>query len=437
MKTYLIIFILILAALLFVKIFILNQVTSPLVVQTGDEFNFYIISDPHYMSRKLYDDGEAFKSFLQSGDKIFQYSVELLDAFYEDVMINKPNFVVIAGDLTCSGTKESHMDFANKLKKLEDEGISVYVVPGNHDIQSEKAMYYFGDKASKAKSITKEEYLKTYSKFGYDDAVSFDENSLSYLTKPTEDIWLLMLDSTIENEPQGGYLKKETLEWIRECSNLAKTDNSKMIVVMHHSLMDHSKIINENYTINNSDEALDVLHNSGVEIVLTGHIHLQDIKSNQIDGSKLFDIATSSLVVYPHQYGEMTFNPDKGYEYKTIKLNIEQYAIKHKLTDPNLINFNDFSAEFFVTKCCKNQKKCVEGLSQLNEKEKEEVFKVVSEMNRMYFAGYRNEALEELTKTDGFKYLEKLPTCQIKNYVMAILNDEMTNNNILYVPIKK
>jgi len=437
MKTYLIVIVLILAALLFVRIFVLNQVISPAVIQTGEEFNFYIISDLHYMSRKLYDDGEAFKRFLQSGDKIFQYSVELLDAFYEDVLINKPNFVVIAGDLTCNGTKESHMDFANKLQKIENEGISVYVVPGNHDIQSENAMYYFGDITSKAKSVTKEEYIQTYSKFGYDDAVSFDENSLSYLAKPTEDIWLLMLDSTIENEPQGGSLKNGTLEWIHECSNVAKTNNSEMIVVMHHSLIDHSKIINENYTINNSDEALDVLHKSDVEIVLTGHIHLQDIKSNKIDGNKLFDIATSSLSVYPHQYGEIIYYPDKGYEYKTSRLNIEQYAAKHKLTDPNLINFNDFSAEFFITKCCKNQKKCVEGLEQLNENEKKEVFKVVSEMNRMYFAGYRNEALEELTKMDGFKYLENLETCPIKNYVMAILNDEMTNNNILFVPVKK
>lgn len=436
MKTYIIIIILLLAAIFLVRIFVFNQETSPVVVQTGDEFNFYIIADPHYMSRKLYDDGEAFKSFIQSGDKIFQYSVELLDALCEDIILNRPNFIVIAGDLTCNGTKESHIDLSKKLQEIVNKGIGVYVVPGNHDIQSEKAMYYFGDKVSKAISISKEEYIEIYSNFGYDDAVSFDENSLSYLVKPTEDVWLLMLDSTIDNEAQAGSLKRGTLDWIAECSNLAKTSNSKMIVVMHHSLIDHSKIINENYTINNSNEVLDVFHKSDVEIVLTGHIHLQDIKSDQVDENKLYDIATSSLAVYPHQYGEMMYSPDKGYEYKTYRLNMEQYAEKHKLKDPNLIKFNDFAVEFFINKCCKNQRSCIEGLSQVNEKEKEEVFKVVSEMNRMYFAGYRNEALEELTKMEGFKLLNNLPACPIKAYVLAILNDEMTNNNVLFVPVK-
>ena len=55
-------------------------------------------------------------------------------------------------------------------------------------------------------------------------------------------------------------------------------------------------------------------------------------------------------------------------------------------------------------------------------------------MNKMFFAGYRNELLNELTQTEGFKILEGFEPCYVKEYVMTMLKDERSDNNILNVP---
>ncbi|MPN47068.1 hypothetical protein SDC9_194668 [bioreactor metagenome] len=57
-------------------------------------------------------------------------------------------------------------------------------------------------------------------------------------------------------------------------------------------------------------------------------------------------------------------------------------------------------------------------------------------MNKLYFAGYRNELLNHLKELEGFKLLESVETCPVKNYAMAILNDERANNNVLFIPNK-
>lgn len=403
--------------------------------EPGDTFCFFIMADPHYMTKKVHDKGEAFNNFIKSGDKLIQYSGELLDAFKEDIIKNRPDFVVVAGDLTCSGMKECHLDLAKKFKEIEKLGTRLYVVPGNHDILNPNAAYFFKDKTIRGESVTKKEFAQIYEDFGYSEAISRDKESLSYLIKPAEDKWLLMIDSTRDYHDDGGRIKASTLEWIVECSGIADENNAEIIAVMHHSIMDHSKIINKNYTVENSEEVLDVFQKCGIHIVLTGHIHLQDIKTLDFDDNILYDIATGSMVVYPHQYGEMRYLKNEGYEYRTVKIDVQGYAHNNKIKDEALVNFEKYSEDFFKLNCCSGQKNCIEDLEGISNEDKKELLKVVSEINKRYFAGYRNEALNDLVETDSFKLLESLPPCNIRNYIMSIINDERADNNTLFIPI--
>jgi hypothetical protein len=328
------------------------------------------------------------------------------------------------------------------LKNIESMGTSVFVVPGNHDIENPWAKKYVGDVPISTDSITSDEYLSLYAPFGYDGAISKDPNSLSYLAMPTEGTWLLMLDSSdfkknVSNQypEQGGALTPQTLKWIEQCSGLAKENNARLIAVMHHSLIDHSKIMNTDYTIENSEEALKVFQKCGIEILLSGHIHLQDIKSNQHDGKTLFDIATNSLSVYPHQYGKVKFTPNKGFDYSTKMLDMGSFARQKQITDEALLNFEEYSADFFVKQCSKMHIKCLSQLNELSKKDMEIVFKTIADMNLMYFAGHRNEAFDEIVKTEGFKILEKVSPCFTREYVMSMLKDERMNNNTLNIPI--
>lgn len=412
-------------------------------IKSDQSFKFFITSDIHHLSKEIYDNGKAFKEFLQSGDgKLLQYSNQLIDALICDIKTEHPDFLIVAGDLTCNGELKSHLELAEKFKAIEALGTCVFVVPGNHDVENPWAKQYTGDEASNTDSLTRDEYLKLYAPFGYNEAVSKDPNSLSYLAMPAEDTWFLMLDSSDytrnkgkQYPEQGGALPAQTLKWIEQCADLAKENNARIIAVMHHSLIDHSKILNLNYTLDNNDELLQVFDKCGIEIVLTGHIHLQDIKTEKYDGKMFYDIATSSLSVYPHQYGRMEYTPDKGFNYRTVMLDMGRWAKQVQTEDGFLLNFKAYSADFFINQCSKMHQRCLAELDGLSDKDKNIVLETIDRMNMMYFAGYRNEALDEIVNTEGFKILEKASPCFTKDYAMSILKDQRTDNNRLYIPI--
>ena len=48
---------------------------------------------------------------------------------------------------------------------------------------------------------------------------------------------------------------------------------------MHHNLIDHSQVIKSGFTINKSEEVLEKFESFGLNLVLSGHIYIQDISS--------------------------------------------------------------------------------------------------------------------------------------------------------------
>lgn len=411
-------------------------------VSAGQDYTFFILSDPHYLSKSMFDNKKAFRNFLASGDgKLIQYSNELLDAFQEEIVNEKPDFLILTGDLTCNGCKTSHINFSKELKNIEDNGTCVFVVPGNHDIQNPWAKKYTGDKASTADFISEDEFLSLYAAFGYEQAVSRDPNSLSYLANPTEDTWLLMLDSTIfegnyqKHYPErAGSLSAETIDWVNQCANLAKENGARIIAVMHHSLINHSKEVYSGYTLNDNEEILKAFHKNQIEIVFTGHVHIQDIKTHKYEENTLYDIATSSISVYPHQYGRVDFSADEGFFYRTVKLDMENWANSNKISDEALLNFDVYSEKFFREQCCSAHKNYLLELTELSKENRTRIANVVSQMNMLYFSGYRNEALDYIVNTEDFKILNDIPPCFVKSYVMNMINDERTDNNKLFIP---
>lgn len=412
-------------------------------IKSGEDIKFFIATDPHFMSKKLFDDGKAFETFLNTGDgKLINYSEEIFDAFTMDVENHKPDILIIPGDLTCNGEKESHLEFAEKLKTIHKMGVFVFVIPGNHDIDNPWARNYVGDELIKIDSITAEEFEDIYYAFGYKDAASRDPNSLSYLATPAEDVWLLMLDSAIydrnklrDGPEMGGEISPKTLEWIKECANVAKENNAKLLGVMHHSLIDHSDIINENYTIANNLEVIKVLQDCGVEIALTGHIHLQDIKSHKENNKTIYDIATSCLSAYPNQYGVLEFKPSKGYYYKTSRVDIYGWAWENEIEDKNITNFRKYSREFFGRRSYDRYYTQLLEISKYSSEEMAAISETMSTLNLGYFAGFRNKELYDIFNTKGFEILLESAPNFVRDYALSMFSDEKTDNNKIFIPI--
>lgn len=413
-------------------------------IKTGQNITFFIAADPHHLSKSTYTEGKAFQWFLNSGDgKLLNYTDEIIDAFTLDIKIRKPDVLIIPGDLTCNGERESHLEMVEKLKNIEDLGVPVYIIPGNHDIENPWARNYIGDEMIKIESIDSSEFLELYEPFGYGEAVYRDNNSLSYLAAPSEDVWLLMLDTAkynrnkVRTSPEmGGEINADTFEWIKECSQLAKENNAEIIAIMHHSLIDHSDVVNDNYTIENNEEVLDTLIDCGIQVVLSGHIHLQDIKSYSKGESTIYDIATSCLVAYPNQYGILEFSPNNGYKYHTDRVNMERYVKENGIQDENLVNFKDYTRDFFYRRSYDKYYDSLLEISQFSDEEMKAIASTVANLNLKYFAGFRNENMYGAFDTEGFNILLNTAPCFVKDYVLSMFDDKYTDNNNIFIPLK-
>ena len=98
------------------------------------------ITDPHFYSSKLTDDGNIFRSAMSNAaGRDALHMDEILESFYQKMLDIKPSVLIVSGDLTLNGARKSHEDFANYLSKFEENGIEVLVIPGNHDINSTSA----------------------------------------------------------------------------------------------------------------------------------------------------------------------------------------------------------------------------------------------------------------------------------------------------------
>ena len=94
-----------------------------------EDLKFIVASDIHYFLKDYYQDCEWFEDSMLYGD-------EIVDAFVQAVIQEKPDLVVLTGDLSFNGEKGSHQKLAQKLEQLREKNIQVAVIPGNHDIDN-------------------------------------------------------------------------------------------------------------------------------------------------------------------------------------------------------------------------------------------------------------------------------------------------------------
>lgn len=69
---------------------------------------------------------------------------ELTDAFIEEVVEAHPTVLILAGDLTFNGAKISHEAFAQKIAPIEQAGIPIIAIPGNHDLTINRSAKFHG-----------------------------------------------------------------------------------------------------------------------------------------------------------------------------------------------------------------------------------------------------------------------------------------------------
>jgi len=288
-----------------------------------------VLSDPHVYARSLGASGKAFESMRRDGTKLLDISEEILAAALEAVSAEKPDFLIVCGDMSKDGEKESHLLAARMFQDLETRGVPVYVVPGNHDIANRRSRGFAGDEAGPVENIGPSDFAEIYRPFGYGEAVGEDPTSFSYAAEPLPGLRLLGLDSCRygqDGSPPSadGRLSASTLSWARDAAGRARAQGATVLAFMHHGVTEHFRgqaLYYPQNLVADHPSVSRLLAEAGVEVVFTGHGHAQDAtEARWDDGLRLIDVETGSLISYPCPLRIVTLSADGTLSIRTLLL---------------------------------------------------------------------------------------------------------------------
>jgi 3',5'-cyclic AMP phosphodiesterase CpdA len=310
--------------------------------------------------------------------------------------------VVFSGDLTFNGAQRSHEDLRDKLARIVDAGIPIYVLPGNHDLQNVWAARFEGNSYEKVDSISPSQFSSLYAPFGFEQALARDTDTLSYTVEIAEGLRLLMLDGNVPGKE--GVLTQSALNFARAQLKAAEKDGAQIISVTHQPLISHNSLFAASFSMRGTDELLELFQNYSVTCNLCGHMHIQHIATAE---NGLTEIAGSALSVSPDQFGLLHLQ-DRSAQYETSVVNVNQWAKKNAIKDENLLDFATYSATFFRDTALWQASN---ELSNLSEDQADRLANYYADMNAAYFAGRMDQfewddtLYEAWQKTGAFEAL--------------------------------
>lgn len=266
--------------------------------------NFVVGSDIHVAvapeKAVLSEDGKF--SNADSSVALADESKAIAQAFLQDAAKQKPDFVLISGDLTPNGSIEEFENLAPLFKAFEKEtGIQLYVIPGNHDYYS-------------AYDNMRELFREYFFEFGFKEAKVIDTKTNSYVVDLNSEYVLLAIDSNGIDQT-GSEITDELIDWIKTQIKAANEAGKKVIAMQHHPIMEHyalHEVIFSNFIVENWRDYSTMLADLGVELVFTGHDHASDIASfTSAAGNTIYEVMTTALLSAPTSYRVISMSEGK------------------------------------------------------------------------------------------------------------------------------
>ena len=393
----------------------------------------WLVSDLHYMSASMTDYGTAFDKFVSRCDgKVVRYLPELLDTLLWEAAGEKPDALILTGDITMDGERANHEELAEKLAGLMEAGVQVLVIRGNHDINNPNSRVYFGDESRETDRVSPQEYGDIYEAFGPSQAVSRDESSFSYIYALRENIWLMLLD-TARYDPVNlvdGAVRQETYGWMEENLKAAAEQGIQVIVLGHHNLLQESRMFTTMCVMENSGEVTELLERYQVPLYISGHLHLQRVKKHKkepgAEGYGIYEIVSDAFSIPPCQYGVMSWLEGGTMDYRTRQADVSLWAGSTGVCDDNLLNFSDYQKEY-IHQLIKEQVK--ENTERLPEDIADSMARLYADLYADYCAGAEIHRWEA-EQTQGFKNWERyLPESKELDEIRAMIGDSFEDSN--------
>ena len=377
-----------------------------------ENIKIVVTSDLHFLSKTMIEEGSRMLKENYYGDgRIICYNEELIDAFIYQMLKEKPDVVIITGDLTYDGSYQNHLELTKKLEKLVNQDIRVLVIPGNHDLNNATSKKYLAKGTEKTPHLTAKQYEKMYYNFGRGNAMSIDKDSYSYYYQISNDLGIIMIDDNYYDMKGdtsltyiGGRIKKSTFEWLEKTLKVANEKGIDIIIGSHHNLFQHSTLFISNYQISDHEKLKNLLNKYEVKLYLSGHMHIQ----HQNSESGITEVLTGALSITPHQYGVVDYyaNGNLIYDYYTNTVNVETYAKEMNIIDDKLLNFAEYSKTFYAeSSYLKTYEQIMFNDSSLH-LQAEASGNLLKKLNPPYFAGVAFNIIDEIVESEDYKLLK-------------------------------
>lgn len=316
-----------LLSLLLAVVLVFTLTVPALAAEKPQDMNLRIavMSDLHYLSPDMIADTEDFEHAFNSDRKLLKESSSILREMLERVRADKPDILLVSGDLTKDGEQECHAALVKQLQQLQQDvpGLKIYVINGNHDIRNYNAKNFntADGKAVPATRTEPEDFKQIYD-FVYSDptviatftpAEGNKAGGLSYVARPVEGLTVIAMDTcrySSDNTSNGddehetsGAISADLEKWVIEQTSAAKARGDLVIGLEHHGLVPHFDVqptILPMYLVNGYERIAQEYADAGMSVVFTGHMHAVDIAAmTTAAGNTIYDIETGSALTYP------------------------------------------------------------------------------------------------------------------------------------------
>ena len=254
---------------------------APPVVTPPKPIKIGVVSDVHIFDQSVLGGApgqSAFDEAIANDRKSWIQSPAILDAAIDKVVAAGNKILLITGDLTKDGEQADHERLRTALTKLRDKGITVLVIPGNHDMNnpygSSGSIYFEGNSVgattgsiapymehvSGSKQYGMGNFDAFYADYGFNQAFERDSHSFSYVVDVAPGVWVMALDianSSLEdaptkwsttqgaidyNETAGSLLSPErqaTFAWAKQIADRAKAEGKVLLTMSHFGGVEH------------------------------------------------------------------------------------------------------------------------------------------------------------------------------------------------------
>ena len=282
--------------------------------------SFYLVTDTHYFENELGAEGKAFEKKMSTEQYFMKESSAIIKSTFERIGEDKDtDIVIIPGDLTKNGEKESHKGFIKELYNLKEKGKKIYVITAGHDY-GEYSFAYKNDERIQVEGTDFNDLCDMYRDFGYGDAIAIDEPTHSYVAEIASGVRMLAICCDSFNQPKGA-MDERHMAWAKEQIDKAKKDNCSVFAICHYPIIPSVPVFDlvGDAKIKEWRKVASFLADNGVELILTGHMHIQSINEFYSEkGNRLIDVCTSCLVGSPAKYRKITVDENSVLKVKTI-----------------------------------------------------------------------------------------------------------------------